>query len=62
MAMYLHLDLPNWVPPPLTAAKPDIWTSIARLRSPATEEDRGLTAHVSPQATASHLADDDPHP
>lgn len=61
MAHYLHLDLPRWVPPPLNSAKPDIWNSVARLRSPSAEPDPALTAHVSPQATASHLGDDDAH-
>lgn len=58
MAHYLRLDLPSWVPPALNPAKPDIWTSIARLRSPAEDPDE-LASHISPRATASHLADDD---
>jgi hypothetical protein len=56
MAHYLRLELPHWTPPTVNAAKPDIWTSIGRLRSP------GGTAQtlnaVSPQATASTLGDD----
>jgi hypothetical protein len=49
------------VPPPRSPAKPDIWTSIANLRSPAAIAAR-LTTHVSPQATASRFGDDDePH-
>ena len=58
MAEYLRLDLPRWVPPSADPAKPDIWTSIARLRSPA-GSGAPLTTHVSPQATASHLGDDE---
>ena len=49
MAHYLRFDLPRWSPPPRDPAKTDIWSSIAQLRSPV----------VSPQATASHLGDDD---
>ena len=56
MAHYLRLDLPRWTPPPVNAAKPDIWTSIGRLRSPDSAAE-SLTA-VSPQATASNLGDD----
>jgi hypothetical protein len=56
MAHYLRLELPHWTPPPVNAAKPDIWTSIGRLRSPGGRDD-SLTA-VSPQAAASHLGDD----
>jgi hypothetical protein len=56
MAHYLRLDLPRWTPPPVNVAKPDIWTSIGRLRSPGGAAE-SLTA-VSPQATASHLGDD----
>lgn len=61
MADYLRLELPRWVPPPLNNAKPDMWTAVARLRSPSAGPDLSLTAHVSPQATASHLGDDDAH-
>ena len=56
MAQYLRLDLPRWTPPPVNPAKPDIWTSIGRLRSPSGTAN-SLTA-VSPQATASNLGDD----
>jgi Ion channel len=56
MAHYLHLELPRWTPPPVNTAKPDIWTSIGRLRTPGGAAS-SLTA-VSPQATASHLGDD----
>jgi hypothetical protein len=58
MAHYLRLELPRWTPPPIDPAKPDIWASIARLRSPAGSA-TPLTTHVSPQATASHLSDDE---
>ena len=56
MAHYLRLELPRWTPPPVNAARPDIWTSIGQLRSPDGAAD-SLTA-VSPQATASNLGDD----
>ena len=55
MAQYLHLELPRWMAPAVNAAKPDIWTSIGRLRSPDTPE---LLNAVSPRATASNLGDD----
>ncbi|HEV2578702.1 MAG TPA: potassium channel family protein [Acidobacteriaceae bacterium] len=58
MAHYLRLELPHWTPPPINPAKPDIWASIARLRSPAGSASP-LTTHVSRQATASHLGDDE---
>jgi hypothetical protein len=57
MAHYLRLDLPRWTPPVPNAAKPDIWTSIDRLRSPGAGT--SPPSHVSPQATASHLSDDE---
>lgn len=56
MAHYLRLELPQWTPPLVNAAKPDIWTSIGRLRSPGGTAEP-LSA-VSPQATASNLGDD----
>ncbi len=56
MAHYLRLELPHWTPPPVNAAKPDIWTSVGRLRSPSGTA-TPLTA-VSPQATASNLGDE----
>jgi hypothetical protein len=56
MAHYLRLELPHWTPPAVNMAKPDIWTSIGRLRSPGGTVEP-LTA-VSPQATASNLGDD----
>jgi hypothetical protein len=59
MARYLRLDLPLWVPPLSKSAKPDLWTSVANLRNPANAG--GLTTHISPQATASRLSDDEPH-
>jgi hypothetical protein len=55
MAQYLHLELPRWTAPPVNPAKPDIWTSIGRLRSPDTPE---LLNAVSPRATASNLGDE----
>jgi Ion channel len=58
MARYLQLDLPHWTPPPTDPAKPGIWTSIGRLRSPSGSA-RPLTSHISAQATASHLGDDE---
>ncbi len=58
MAEYLRLELPAWRPPPRASGKPDIWTSIDQLRSPAGSATMPST-HVSRQATASHLADDE---
>ena len=58
MAHYLRLDLPLWVPPLSKSVKPDLWTSVANLRSPA---NAGLSTHISPLATASRLSDDEPH-
>lgn len=58
MAHYLRLDLPRWTPPPVNPAKPDIWTSIDRLRSPSGAA-KPIESHISPQATASHLGDDE---
>jgi len=56
MAHYLRLELPRWTPPPVNPARPDIWTSIGRLRSPGDTAE--LLTAVSPQATASTLGDD----
>jgi hypothetical protein len=56
MAHYLRLDLPRWTPPPVNPAKPDIWTSVGRLRTPGSSDE--LLNAVSPQATASNLGDD----
>jgi hypothetical protein len=56
MAHYLRLELPNWTPPAVNPMKPDIWTSIGRLRSPSGAP--GTLTAVSPQATASHLGDE----
>lgn len=58
---YLCLELPRWIAEPSpTTGKPNAWKSVASLRSPG-----GLTAalteHVSQQATASHLGDEDSH-
>lgn len=58
MANYLRLQLPNWNPPPVNPSKSDIWTSLARLRSPAGQA-HPLATHVSPQATSSHFVDDE---
>lgn len=57
LAQYLRLELPMWVPAPPNPAKPDIWTSMARLRSQGPQS--SFTSHVSPQATASHFGDED---
>jgi hypothetical protein len=56
MAHYLRLDLPRWAPPLVNPAKPDIWTSVGRLRSPGSNDE--LLTAVSPQATASNLGDE----
>jgi hypothetical protein len=58
MAHYLGLDLPAWVPPVRDPAKPDLWSSVAQLRSPAGSA-LPVQRHVSEQATASHLTDDE---
>jgi hypothetical protein len=58
MAQYLRLELPRWTPPPANPAKPDIWTSVGRLRSPAGASD-ALASHVSPQAAASNFGDEE---
>jgi hypothetical protein len=61
MANYLGLKLPQWAPPQREPARrPDQWTTVAGLRSPAALSDR-LTRHVSPQATAANLQDDGLH-
>jgi hypothetical protein len=55
LAEYLRLDLPVWTPLPADPTKkPNIWNSVANLRSPAALQDR-LTHHISPQSTATHL-------
>ena len=56
MAHYLRLELPRWTPPTGNPARPDIWTSVARLRTP--DGAVGSLTAVSPQATASNLGDD----
>lgn len=58
MAQYLRLELPHWTPPAANPAKPDIWTSVARLRSP-TSSITPIESHISPQATASGLGDEE---
>ena len=61
MAEYLHLDLPLWLPPPPDPNKrPDTWAAIAGLRVPSALSDR-LGTHISSQATASRLHDDESH-
>jgi hypothetical protein len=58
LAEYLRLDLPRWMPPGRNPAKPDLWTSIGQLRSPGGAS-QPVVSHVSAQATASHLTDDE---
>jgi hypothetical protein len=61
MAERLCFDLPRWIAPPRDPArKPDIWTSVANLRSPGAVTD-GLSSHVSSQATSSQLDETDWH-
>jgi hypothetical protein len=58
LADYLGLTLPLWAPPPADPAKkPDQWTTVAGLRSPAAQADR-ITIHVSSRSTATHLSDE----
>jgi hypothetical protein len=55
LANYLRLDLPKWSPaPPDPVKRKDQWSMVASLRSPSAAAER-LTAHVSPQSTASHF-------
>ena len=62
LAEYLRLDLPAWAPlPPDPARRPNLWNSVAALRSPAAAEADRLTSHLSPQSTASHLDDGGRH-
>ena len=62
LAVYLHLDLPRWVPPPANLKKKsDGWDTVAKLRSPNAIADR-LSTHVSQRSAASHLNDDESHP
>jgi hypothetical protein len=62
LAEYLRLGLPLWAAlPPDPSKKPDQWTTVADLRSPAALADR-LTTHISAQSTARHLHDDETHP
>ena len=62
MADFLHLDLPWWMPPPPSpAAKPDNWSTVAKLRTPAAIADRLIT-HISQRSTASRLQDKESHP
>jgi len=58
MAHYLRLELPHWTAPPADPARSDIWSSIARLRSPAGSA-VPLTTHVSPQAASSNLGEEE---
>jgi len=58
LATYLGLALPLWAPLPVDPTrKPDQWTTVAHLRSPAAAADR-LSTHVSSRSTATHLQDD----
>lgn len=58
LATYLGLALPLWAPPPVDPTrKPDQWTTVAGLRSPAALADR-LDLHISPRSTATHLQDE----
>jgi Ion channel len=62
LAEYLHLDLPQWAPPPSNPSKKqDGWRTVAELRSPNAVVDR-LKVHVSPRSTASQLSDEETHP
>ena len=62
MAEYLHLDLPQWAPPPPNPnKKSDGWKTVAELRSPSALADR-LNVHVSLRSTASQLSDEETHP
>src|SRR5579875_537806 len=58
LAQFLRFELPAWVPRQRDPSKPDLWASVAQLRSPA-GSGASLTQHVSPQATASHLGDEE---
>ena len=62
LADYLHLDLPQWTPPPPNPnKKPDGWKTVAGLRSPNAIADK-LKVHVSLRSTASQLGDEENHP
>jgi hypothetical protein len=62
MGDYLGLSMPLWAPPPAAPGKkPDQWTTVAGLRSPAALSER-LTTHISSRSTATHLSDRDSHP
>lgn len=57
MAEYLKLELPAWAPAPVEPGrKPNLWQSVANLRSPNALAER-LTLHVSSRSTATHLED-----
>ena len=61
LASQLQLELPHWAaPPPDPARKPDVWRSVAGMRSPAAVRGR-LSTHVSAQSAASRLDDDESH-
>lgn len=61
LANRLQLELPHWAAPaPDPARKPDVWKSVAGLRSPAALKTRPGT-HVSAQSAASRLDDDESH-
>jgi hypothetical protein len=59
MAHYLGLNLPLWAPLAADPSrKPDQWSTVASLRSPAALGDR-LTRHVSSRSTATNLQDEE---
>lgn len=61
LAGLLQLELPPWAAAaPDPARKPDIWKSVAGLRSPTEVRER-LSLHVSAQSAASRLDDDESH-
>jgi len=61
LANRLQLELPHWAALPSDPArKPDVWSSVAGLRSPAAVHAR-LSTHVSAESAASRLDDDESH-
>jgi hypothetical protein len=58
MAEYMRLDLPAWLPPPVT--RKDGWKTVAELQTPAALADR-IGLDISPESTASRLHDKDLH-
>ena len=52
---FLYFELPAWVAaPPDPTKRPNLWTSVANLRSPGA----AASNHVSPLSTATHLDDE----